>query len=81
MHRKIRIEEDDARKGATLDQVVDTVKYMLPKGAELVTARAYMTDVDFGYDRWKADEYSMGRGTHDAIIIIFPKGEPIPPIP
>lgn len=39
---------------------------------KIVRARAYQTDEQFGYDRWKADEYSMGLGTHDCLIIVLP---------
>lgn len=34
-------------------------------------ARAYLTDSEFGYDRWVADMYSLGKGTHDAVIIVY----------
>lgn len=42
---------------------------------KLVKARAYLTDEDFGYDRWKADTFSLGRGTHDALILILDPSE------
>lgn len=36
-----------------------------------VNARAYRSDRDLGYDRWCADYLSCGRGTHEAIIVVF----------
>lgn len=38
---------------------------------KVVRAMAYETDEDFGYDRIKADEYSMGRGNIPALILLF----------
>ena len=40
-----------------------------------ITVRAYTTDEGFGYDRWRGEEYSCGRGTHDAVLIILAPGE------
>ncbi len=37
--------------------------------------RAWHTDEEFGYHRWKADQYSLGRGTHDAVLILCRPGE------
>lgn len=42
-------------------------------GVEVVKARAWRTEKDFGYDRWRADQYSMGEGTHDALIVVLGK--------
>ena len=40
-------------------------------GAHWFKVRAWLTDESFGYDRWKADMYSMGKGTHDAYLLII----------
>lgn len=40
-------------------------------GAHWFKASAWLTDESFGYDRWKADMYSMGKGTHDAYLLII----------
>lgn len=34
-------------------------------------AKAWVTDEEFGYDHWRAAEYSCGRGTHFAVIYVF----------
>ena len=36
-----------------------------------VDAMAYMSDQDFGYDRWCASQITCGRGTHEAVILVF----------
>lgn len=36
-----------------------------------VKAKAWITDAEFGYDHWRAAEYSCGRGTKFAIIHLF----------
>ena len=69
-HTRERIEL--RAEASRLAQCIDEIEAMLPKGSETVKARAYQTDEQFGYDRWKADEYSMGRGTHDCLIIVLP---------
>ena len=43
-------------------------------GLEVVDACAYQTDETFGYEYWRADQFSCGRGTHEAIILI---GQPV----
>jgi hypothetical protein len=45
--------------------------YAEAKGGQTFRASAYRTDKEFGYDRWTADEYSGGRGTHVALITIL----------
>jgi len=45
--------------------------YSQAKGGEVFEASAWKTDEGFGYDRWKADQYSMGKGTHAALIVIL----------
>jgi hypothetical protein len=42
---------------------------------KIIAVRAWRTDEGFGYDRWKADQYSLGRGTHDAVLIFPSEGE------
>ena len=37
----------------------------------LVKAMAWFTDEEFGYDHWRAAEYSCGRGTRFAVIHLF----------
>lgn len=36
-----------------------------------VKAMAWITDAEFGYDHWRAAEFSCGRGTKFAIISLF----------
>ena len=40
-----------------------------------IRVRAYRTDRDFGYDRWRGEEYSCGQGTHNAMLIILQADE------
>jgi hypothetical protein len=42
-----------------------------PVAVGIFKARAYLTDETVGYDRFVADMYSLGRGTHDALITIL----------
>ncbi len=42
---------------------------------KIVAVRAWRTDEEFGYDRWKADQYSLGRGTHDGVLVLCEEGE------
>ena len=44
-------------------------------GSTVIKAKAYITDRDFGYDRWVADEFSCGKGTNDAFMVILPTNE------
>lgn len=34
-------------------------------------ARAYRSDEEFGHDRWCASQITCGRGTHEAIVLVF----------
>lgn len=34
-------------------------------------ARAWLSDESLGYDRWKADMYSLGKGTHESYILVI----------
>ena len=36
-----------------------------------VDAMAYMSDQAVGYDRWCASQITCGRGTHEAVILVF----------
>ena len=36
-----------------------------------VDAMAYRSDQDLGYDRWCASQITCGRGTDEAIILVF----------
>ena len=36
-----------------------------------IKAKAWFTDEEFGYEHWRAAEYSCGRGTRFAIITLF----------
>lgn len=45
--------------------------YSEAKGGEAFQASAYRTDEGFVYDRWVADQYSGGKGTHRALIVIL----------
>lgn len=40
-------------------------------GTHWFKVRAWLTDESFGYDLWKADMYSMGKGTYDAYLLII----------
>lgn len=33
--------------------------------------RAYQSDETLGYDRWCASQLTCGKGTHEALIIVF----------
>ena len=45
------------------------------KDRGIFRVRAYQTDKEFGYDRWVADQYSLGKGTHEALLIVFKHDE------
>ena len=36
-----------------------------------IKAKAWRTDEEFGYEHWRAAEYSLGRGTKYAVIYLF----------
>ena len=42
-----------------------------------IQVRAYRTDQEFGNDHWRGEEYSCGRGTHDAVLIVLQPGESV----
>lgn len=44
---------------------------------KFVQVRAYQSDREFGYDRWIGDEYSLGAGTHNAVLVIFEESDEI----
>ena len=52
---------------------LENLKVEFPEAIDIVWARAWKTDEDLGYDRWKADQYSLERGTHDCIMMVFPE--------
>lgn len=37
---------------------------------KIVKGKALFTDEEFGYDRWKADQYSLGKGSNDCFIVV-----------
>jgi len=37
----------------------------------VIKAKAWITDEGFGYDHWQASQYSCGRGTDWAVIMLF----------
>ncbi len=71
--------DGDGRKISFLanrDEVLGLVRAILKvTGHEVVTGRAWRTDENFGHDYWMAKEYSLGRGTHNALIVV---GDPVP---
>jgi hypothetical protein len=50
---------------------VSALNLKLPMGTAVVRARAWRTDQDFGYDHWRAAEFSCGKGTHEALIVVY----------
>ncbi len=49
-----------------------------PRGmskVQFLKVAAWRTDEEFGYDRWKADQYSLGKGTHDGVLVLCEAGE------
>ncbi len=42
---------------------------------QFLKVAAWRTDEEFGYDRWKADQYSLGKGTHDGVLVLCEAGE------
>lgn len=58
-------------------KVQDILRVIYPK-CSVVKARAWYSDQTFGYDRWLADEYSLGKGTNDCLIVVIPNQETLP---
>lgn len=42
---------------------------------EILKAKAWQTDEHFGYDYWRAAEYSCGLAKRSAVIVLFENDE------
>ncbi len=64
--------QDTARSEATRERSDQGERQVLCT----LEVRCYQTDEGFGYDRWRGEQFSCGRGTHDGTLIVYKKPAP-----